>query len=1607
MTGRLPSLSSVLLGGPHCDAERATALFDALRREEEQTTDCATRARLQLFLGTLHERHRDPREATRRFAAAWELEPQSTDLLQALIGITLRRHAIENLGPLLERLLEKASSPDEKQEAYLLLAELRRRQGDAEGAQATIEHWLAERPEDGSAWLALDVLASQTSQVELRERARLGRAGTAHDPRWRAGLLLDVARMRAEAGDPAALDLCRQAADELDSLSVLTVWERCALGLGRWAEASAVAERAEHLLRRALGDDAFARACDVPTWQKSALHVALYGLRAAEWARRASDTDRAVTLFERCAEACASELLPELARLSVRKEAAHLPGLEAFLEERAEQIDSRRLAAGLWLDLAEIARRSGDATRVRRAAERALAAAPTSLRSWAVLLDALEASGPVHEYAAALEALAPHLETRRADALLEAATIASLAEPENAHPDPSHVPRLLGAALEAGADATLTARLGAALAHRTGNGASYEAALAALARQTTAPDRVDAALALLRVRLLRLQPNTADAAHAAWNEVSGPPFADHPLPVALRALLLPLWTGVRSADDSIAWEKALARATPSSPLLEGAQLMTLHRLLEADQRHAAILRLRAMLEATPGHPIATAALADLLVDEQPEEAADVLVRAARCQTDAELGAGWLLRAARLLWKRGKTAEALALAREAEPLAPRAARPWLVWGSRLHETDDLEQRARLLEEERGDRGSFIELERLALSAYPGDASTNGAPESIPQVGSGEAPSEAVQWLCALLDAARNDTPRPDRPDLATLPDAPRGLSQVFSYARSFERDEVRPAELTARAADWASAAEGAEATDAALAWLAASRRARSLQEEADARRLLGSQLDAAELGCASALLRWLIDPSCRHSQAEELDRLAQDTPVESPAGRTLRWARLELTPPGGDGAQRAAALEELAMAKAHLGPEHGGDASSVGTLLTQAGFDLLATGNAQRAAALFRRATELLPDDFAPWEGTRAAASRLGDAQMEASSCVELARRSADAARASAFWERAGILYQDALHDEQRAEEAFAAALARDFSREEAFRRLFLLVKGRSDRERLLELVEGRLSVVDEPRQVSELLWEKARLTRALGDEDAALRTLDQLLTLVPDHLGALALTSELCLRHQRYERAAACLSRLVDHPQVPPQQRLLSGLAAADLYERKLLDTARAMSLLQALEAAGHGDDPALSERLAFAALREERWRDAIEYFERVLELGASGESRATAAAFLLALYRDRVPSRERALAAAHVLLEERPADGDGLLFVLEELEPDDVRPLARRALVQLRADLPDAPLDPDRLHLVVLAARAVGWTRTELAAYGALELSESLGASEALELATWRERSTRLPTTVSPPLSRSDLDAIASPREDGPYLAVARCLADCCMQAVEPTLEELLLGPERLLSAWAAADPRWMPLYEEVRGWLHWLGLELDVYVGGDDTSVLALSGARCLVLGARWTPDGRGRARLVASSFALIRGSAPLALRSEAESARLIAAASRAVGAGRIEAAFAPPEGLDPELGQRLEEALDPDARGRLAEALAALPDDRAAFSRWHCEARTSLLRAAMIAVGDPGAARDLVEAWRQEGDASDQPVRDAIVFALSGEFADLRKRLGLEAS
>src|SRR5690606_27295323 len=104
------------------------------------------------------------------------------------------------------------------------------------------------------------------------------------------------------------------------------------------------------------------------------------------------------------------------------------------------------------------------------------------------------------------------------------------------------------------------------------------------------------------------------------------------------------------------------------------------------------------------------------------------------------------------------------------------------------------------------------------------------------------------------------------------------------------------------------------------------------------------------------------------------------------------------------------------------------------------------------------------------------------------------------------------------------------------------------------------------------------------------------------------------------------------------------------GLAAADLYEQKLSRAERALPVLHSLQEAGLGG-AALSERMGFAALRAQDWEQAVASFERLLEQATSSANRWTAATFLLALYRDQVPSRERALDAARVLLQERPSD--------------------------------------------------------------------------------------------------------------------------------------------------------------------------------------------------------------------------------------------------------------------------------------------------------------------------------------------------------------------
>src|SRR5690606_6684463 len=189
-----------------------------------------------------------------------------------------------------------------------------------------------------------------------------------------------------------------------------------------------------------------------------------------------------------------------------------------------------------------------------------------------------------------------------------------------------------------------------------------------------------------------------------------------------------------------------------------------------------------------------------------------------------------------------------------------------------------------------------------------------------------------------------------------------------------------------------------------------------------------------------------------------------------------------------------------------------------------------------------------------------------------------------------LWEEAATILLDELEDPMRGEFALARAAERDVRRTETFWRAFRMIRARKDHARLIALVDRRLEVVDDAHELVKLLWERARALRELGDREAALRILEQVQALDADHVGALALAGEIHLSLGRYEDAAESLAQLARHPIAPKDQRLMSGVAAADVYDVRLGQPERALALLVELEENGLFT-LAVHERLARAAV--------------------------------------------------------------------------------------------------------------------------------------------------------------------------------------------------------------------------------------------------------------------------------------------------------------------------------------------------------------------------------------------------------------------------------
>jgi Tfp pilus assembly protein PilF len=1566
-------------------SDASDALLDYLRAELEAATTADLQAVLLYEIGSLRERGGDDAGAARDYLAAYQKLPEFREPLEALVALLHRRRSAKNLGRLLETLVKAARTPHERARALVERAAYLLEQQDDEGARASLARAVEDRPDDVSAWLELEVLAGRTGDEELRRRALSERAAQAEPSAWRALLLIDMAQLEAAAGevDRAAATLAASAGLEggaryraLGALGDLARWRGDLGGL-----AGALASQAE-LLEGALSDDARGAAAGVPRWARSPARLADTLVRAAFAAWETGEGAKAAEYLDRALAAAPEEGAVGASRLYLADRLADSEGAyrlaRAMLDRGAEGPE----AASLWLRLSEEAGERGDRQGAVVALGRALEADAACIPARALHVDLLTTLGGADEAAAlasSLEALSEAFRTERAkgNAYLRAAwewTVGAA--------DPAGARAALSQATALGIDPAALARVARLLATLRGDAAWYEEATRRLiASGPGAAEAADLWLELGRLRLLRAD---AEGAKKAWEGLAGSGHALW-LPYALDAYASEIGSAARGENRAPGPEPldALARVEHDAAFARALGVAAARRAHAAGDLEGAASRLRALFDADPSDVLVATYLSDLtgqLGDRR--EAAHVLHALAGAAADRDFGTALHLEAGLSLWAAGDRQGALEPFWAAREGAPAAATPVLRWALRLADPDAVVARRRLLDlgREGAEDAAFAALSHFALESLPGGDGDEALAALAELERRGESDLGAAGALARLVWAPAFADRGAVEAALGALEKTGRVGVALASHERvRIARDVDADVGAYLRyASEWASADPSPMS---GLELLAAAARAGDRVAEAEAHRLLASCLEgpmrAAEESTA-ALLAWLDAPYA----------LPNPVPVAEPAAQLFN---LETAPAGCDPRRRSAALRGLGRA---LGEGAELDA------LALAGWSDLARGEVAQALDAFRHVTASRPDDLAAWEGLRTAATAADDAPLAALACARLGALCADEARAAAFWEQAALLYLDVVGDEAEGEAALREAFGRDARRPAAFDRLFRRVRDRGDDDELLELIARRLETAEDSGEIVKLYWERARVLRKKGDQAGAIDALTNVTLLEPDHVGAYALSGEMQLKRGDYGEAAEAFARLATLDEAPARQRLMSAVAAADLFERRLERPDRALECLRGLREAGLASLP-IYERLAALAAKTGAWEDAAGMFEDLMERRETPQGRVAAARSALAIWRDRARAPERALGAAECLLRELPGDGEALDLVARlDLEPGHRARLldeGKRALLEL---VSHTALERDLVGLLARVARAGDDLSLWQACLGALV---ALGEEEGLvaaDLAALEQRAARTPQIQ---ISDGLIAAIGDPLDSGPLVSLFALLGPDIGAALGPSREALGVGKKERIDARSG-----LPLRNEVAAWAGALGLvEFELYVGGRDPyGVQGVAGeVPALVLGpgiASPLPP-YARQAVARELFALRRGTTVVRTRDDVTVAAIAVAACQLADVHVEAPAFA----ILGEVQRQLGRVLSRKARKLLpfvcTEIARARPDVRV----WAGAAQRSLDRMAALASGDASVVlADVFQAPRERlAGVARQPRAERLLrFVLSPGYLQLRASLGM---
>lgn len=1577
---------------PTGPAEDAAALLNRLRSETAAQENKAIQALLLHESGVLEERHGEEPSAARDYLAAFNADPQFREPLEALVRILTRRKSIKNLGKLLDALTRAAATPEERTRAFWeRAAYLQDYEQNLAGAKEALEEAVSANPEDPTPWLELELLAAKENDLGGRMRAIEARAELAADPTWKAFLFIELAELAAKSGDSQrAYDLIDSAAalDGKGRFRTQVALEAIALRDQNSSALSRALEGQAEMIEEAIGEPSSGDANGVPRWARRPECAADAWLRCAEIKRRAGDHDAWVKLLSRAADQLPQSSVIARARLSSLETMGDAKGAATLARAELDRGASGPGAAALWLRIAEAAMLDNDRDGALAALRSALEADPASIMARALELDLLSDAQDPAALAKSLEAAGEACPSTGSK--IRAALVAAYVWASNAA-DTDAAKAALGRAAALGTNAVVIARVARMLASIRKDSAWYEQATVDLLAAGAEPGEVASLwFEVGRSRSLRGDTEGAAEAFSKLAALEGDDTGSSWLGRVLGAYALGL---KKTAPGEAAHRclpgaiEALAAVESDANLARGLWVVAALRSARTGDVERARARLRELHEAAPGDEVVAIFLADLENRAGDLQAAStVLAACATATDDIDLGAALYIEAALLSWRLGDRTKTLELLENARGSATKAASAVLAWALRGADPDSLDGRRRALTTalETGADPASIALERFGLETGIGETGDRSeallALERAEAEGSGDITVAAglarLTWPDALTDRGAIDRALDrleDQGDEATA----ISRAERFRISRMIDQDV---AAAVGRAASWADAEPKLYT---ALEWLGAAVAAKDREAEVSARRAVASFLGDEPWAAMEASA----------SIVAALDQPSTPQPLLAGTSATTRLANLELSLPGCDPRRRAFALKNLGEA---LGEDASNDAAAL------AGWSELASGNTEQALATFRAAVERRPEDLVSWEGVRAASEALGDHVSTALALAQLGALCSNDARGAEFWEKAGLILLEHTEAHDDAEISFARAFDRDPSRSVAFDKLFRRVRARNENDRLLEIMSRRLDVADDEIEISKLFWERARVLRKKGDREGALSALENVTMIEPDHVGALALSGEIAITMGKFGEAAEYLGRLSKIKEAPTQQRLMSGIAAVDIYENKLNAPEKALSVLVGLHEAGLSTPP-VRERLARVAARTGAWAQATAILEKLMNEREKREGRMEAARLAMAIWRDKLKEPLKAEAAVTKLLDEANDDGEALDMVLStNYDASLQKRLLGRAKAVLLNKLAAEPCDADRVERLSKIAQSEQDSALRQATLGCLV---SLGRSNATISAELKKLDTRVATRPQIVVDAKAMAEIADPDDGGPVAELFVQMAETVTLALGPTLSALNVGKKERVDSRGGH-----PLRVAVAEWMGAVGFEGDfeLYVGGPDPNgVHGVAGeVPAIVLGSAIASpfDAAARSAVARTVFALRRGITSLRTRDENTIASIVIAACNEVDIKVPNPGYA----VYNEIQRAVHKEISRKVRKTIAETCLKVVSSKQDARAWATAARRSLDRMAVISAGDVsivlsdvlGTPRDQLGSSVPESERA----RRLLSFVLSPNYLELRKKLGM---